>query len=429
VKVSLMDKKADKLAQLRSRAEAALKQAVSTPHISSQNIDEVVHELNVYHVELEIQLEDLQGAYQALAASQNKYANLFDFAPVGYVVTDMQGTVIKANLTASSVLGVERDTLEKTAFAEFITADFQDIYHLCRRAVLQTRLAQNCEVQLRRADGTIFHAQLSMDLPDQQADILQIAVTNTSVLKQVEETLRRLLAHEKKSNELRARVLSVIAHEFRTPLTVILSAVETLEQYGDRLSPEKKQKRYQSIRNFVWYLNDTVEDASSISELDDKPHLKPEKYDIFAFIEQITSDMRDLAKAGQQILLQFNASHDAEYVTWDQQLARRIIMNLLNNALNYSKESIHFYVECKDTVLLRVEDRGIGISEEDQLHIFEAFFRGKNTDFIHGTGIGLFVVKRAVEAHGGTIRCESRLGEGSTFIVELPRQVSVPLHM
>ncbi|MDX2139150.1 MAG: PAS domain-containing sensor histidine kinase [Chloroflexota bacterium] len=421
-----MDKKEDKLAQLRSRAETALKQAIAAPHAVPQDIDEVLHELNVHQVELEIQLEDLQQSYRALEMAQKRYANLFDFAPVGYIVTDRQGIVVNANLTMSSMLGVERETLEKRAFAEFITKDFQDIYHLSRRAVLQTRRADSCEAQLQRADGTIFHAHLNTDLPDPLAETLRTAVTNVSIIKQSEEVLSRALAHEKEINELRTRVLSVISHEFRTPLTIILSAAETLEHYGDQLPGEERTKRYQTIRNFVWYLNDTVHDASSISAIDDQPSLKLKTFDVLDFIRQLTHDMGIMAKEGQTIQLETTSLNEIEMVTWDQNLARRIIVNLLNNALIYSKEPVQCRVECQEKgVRLRVEDRGIGISAEDQKYMYEAFFRGKNTNFVHGTGIGLFVVQRAVYAHGGTIHCASRLGEGTSFTVELPRQVSV----
>lgn len=396
------------------------------PPTAVPNIDEVIHELNVYHVELEIQFEDLQQSYRALEMAQKRYASLFDFAPVGYIVTDRQGIVVNANLTMSSMLGIERESLEKRAFAEFITKDFQDIYHLCRRAVLQTRQAESCEVQLQRADGTIFHAHLNTDLPDQQAETLRTAVTNISTIKQAEEALRRALAHEKEINELRTRVLSVIAHEFRTPLTIILSAVETLEHYGDRLTDDKKKQRYQTIRNLVWYLNDTVQDTRSISTIDDQPSLKLETFDVLSVIRQLIHDMGIMAKDDQPILLEVTSAQDTETVRWDQNLARRIIMNLLNNALIYSSEPVHCYVECQEEVIrLRVADQGIGISAEDQKHMYEAFYRGKNTDFAHGTGIGLFVVHRAVQAHAGTIHCESQLGKGTTFTVELPRQVSL----
>jgi PAS domain S-box-containing protein len=422
-----MNSKESKLALLRRRAEVALQQSLAAPHTHEQNLDEVIHELNVYHIELEIQLEDLQQSYRELETAQNRYANLFEFAPVGYIVTDRQGSVVNANLTASRMLGVKREALESETFGRFIMPEFQDVYHLCRRAVQQTHQAESCEAQIQSADETIFYAQLNMDLPDLQAETLRIAITNISTVKLVEEALKQALVHEKEVNELQTHVLSVIAHEFRTPLTIILSMVETLDHYGSQLPDDKKQQRYQTIRNLVWYLNDTVEDARSIGSMDDQPlDLKLEVFDIIAFVRQIAHDMELMAKEGQTILLETNSLKEVEPVTWDQNLIRRIIMNLLNNALIYSSEQVHCYLECLDDIVrLRVEDHGIGISEEDQHYIYDAFYRGKNTAFIRGMGIGLFVAKRAVEAHGGIIQCESNLGKGTVFTIELPRKVSL----
>jgi PAS domain S-box-containing protein len=418
-----MNTNKDKLSQLRLRAEVALKHAVDVTMPTNLGVDELTHELNVYHAELEIQLEDLQHSYQALEAAQLRYASLFDFAPVGYIVTDRLGVVITANQTASSMLGVDRTILEKKAFIEFITTEFQDTYHLSRRSVLQTHRLQTAVVQLQRADGTVFHAQLDTDFPDPQGETLRTAITNISTIKQTEEALLRALAHEKEINDLRSRVLSVIGHEFRTPLTIILSAIETLDHYGDRLTTEARNKRFETIRNLVWYLNNTVEDAHDISSGDNHDSLKQETFDILAFVRQITHAMGIMAKAGQTIVLDVSAAHDIEWVTWDQHLTRRIVMNLLNNALKYSQGSVVCSLYCEDSVVrLSVADSGIGISEQDQNHIYEAFYRGQNTESTSGIGIGLFIVYRAVKAHGGTIRCESSLGKGTTFIVELPRQ-------
>lgn len=412
----------DKLAQLRSRAEAALKKVVDTAVPTHLGVDELMHELNVYHAELAIQLEDLQHAYQVLETAQRRYTSLFDFAPVGYLVTDRQGVVITANLTASTMLGVDRPILEKRAFAEFITPEFQDIYHLSRRSVLQSQRQQTTVVQLRWADGTVFHAQLDTDFPDHQAETLRTAITNISTIMQTKEALRRALAHEKQLNDLLSRMLSIIEHEFRTPLTIILSAVEMLERYGDRLTAEAKNQRYETIRNLVWHLNDTVADVRDISRLDDNSSLQRVTFDVLVFVRQIVHDMGSMAPDGQTIVLEVQAAHDRELVTWDQHLARCILMNLLNNALKYSQETVRCSLHCEDSLIrLSVADSGIGISEQDQQHIFQAFYRGQNTLESAGVGIGLYVVQRAVQAHAGTIRCESRLGEGTTFTVELPR--------
>ncbi|MBK8025470.1 MAG: sensor histidine kinase [Chloroflexi bacterium] len=117
----------------------------------------------------------------------------------------------------------------------------------------------------------------------------------------------------------------------------------------------------------------------------------------------------------------------SEEVSWDRGLARRILFNLLNNALKYSSQSVRLGLRCDaDMIHVQISDHGIGIVADDQAHVYEPFFRGKNTEFVHGTGIGLFIVQRAVQAMGGTIRFDSELTVGTTFFVDLPRHVTDP---
>lgn len=417
--------KHEKLAQLRSRAEAVLKQAVDSPAAAIQNIEEVAHELNVYHVELEIQLEDLQQSYSALEIAQERYTNLFDFAPVGYIVTDQLGIIQKANLTVSSMLSVRREDLEKANFAEFITMASRDVYHLCRRAVMSSRQSHACEVQAMRSDGSIFHAQLTIDLPDHASQTLRTAVTNITTIKQAEESLRRALNHEKEVNDIRLRVLNVIAHEFRTPLTIMLASVDALERYSDRMTPEQKQYRYQTMRNFVWHMNDTVHDARSVGSSNEPMQYNPSAFELLEYLRQLVRDVEVLAESDKRVVLTLNSPNETEMVTWDQHLLRRIVINLLQNALNYSKAPVDFSVTLEDdAVVMQITDHGIGISEADQEHMYELFFRGHNTEFIPGMGIGMYIVKRAVSAHEGSITCESQLDQGTRFTVRLPRQAS-----
>jgi signal transduction histidine kinase len=243
---------------------------------------------------------------------------------------------------------------------------------------------------------------------------------------QTEEALRRALTHEKNLNQIRLSVLTTISHEFRTPLATILSSVDILERYGDKLPEDRKLDHYQTIRGFVGYLNDTIQDATSIEQLNEAQHLVLETFDVIAFTRQLIDDTEQITTKSGMINFHLVAEHEQEVVRWDPSLYRRIVMNLLNNALKYSSGAIRCILECtENTICLQVEDHGDGIAQEDQKHIFEAFYRGKNAEFIPGIGIGLQVVQRAVEAHGGTIRFESQPEQGTTFMVEMPRRVSI----
>ena len=422
-----MNDKRDRLKQLRQRAEVAMKSMSTTVDTPTDDIDALVHELHVYHVELELQIEDLQQAYQQLETTRQKYKSLFTYAPISYVTTDFHGVILDANLLAVGILGKEPALLKNITFSEMVTEEYQDIYHLHRRAVINLHQPQNCELQIRRNDGTIFFAQLQTHLPDSKSKILYTAIIDISASKQVQDVLQHTLAHEKELNQLRTRVLSVIEHEFRTPLAAILSSIELLERYSDRMDDEKKSSRYRTIHNMIWYLNDIVQEIHSAQDLNNElPSLNPRPFELISFVRQLIADMLTLSQHERQILLQTDEPTDGGMVTWDENLLRRIVMNLINNALKYSIDEIVCHINMTvDTVHIKIEDRGAGISEEDQQYIYEAFYRGTSAEFISGTGIGLYVVAQAVKAHSGKVYCESIVDEGTTFHVELPRHVAL----
>ena len=427
LKAMHMNQKEAKLTQLRKDAEAALHKDAEKSSMPRDKVDEANHELNVYRIELEMQVEELQLANEATQAAQKRYANLFDFAPVGLIVTDANGIVSITNHTAMSMLQCERRDIENEPFAEFIIGDDKDLYHIHRRAVLSSSSVQNCEVRLMRADGSSFHAQLTTDLPDDNDDTLRTAITDISSIKEAEKALRQSLEYQYELNRLQARIISVVEHEFRTPLTVILASVELIERYDDKLTPERKHQLYQTVHNFVWYLNNTVQDVQVLQPVDQAITYKPHEFDLTRFVSQIAVDMSAMAKDGQSIKLDIDPTHDHDIVNWDENLLRRILMNTLNNAVKYSSEDVILKVDFEeDLIRFQISDQGIGISEQDMPHIYEAFYRGLNVDFIPGTGIGLYIVRKATEAQGGSIRCESRLGAGTSFIIEIPRWPAQP---
>jgi len=418
----------DRLKELREQAEKALKQGGTDKSFDNNDIEEIIHELEVHHVELQMQVSELQQAYERLDILQQQYASLFNQAPVGFIVTNRDGIIQNANFEASSMLGVENPSLKGSQFTDYVKVDHRDTYHLHCRACLREQHAQVCEVQLRRADGTVFYAKLRSHLRDGNSKTLHTAIHDITALKQTQEALQQSLQYQKEVNQLRNRVLSVIAHEFRTPLTGIMTSVELLSNYEDRLKPERKQKHYQTIKNYVWYLNDVVQEIRTAQEFYDHKHrMKLETFDLIVFASQLIEDIQVIDKSTNEIILQLDNAEDEESVTWDQNLVRRILINLLTNALKYSDDTVTCQIYgFKDTIRFVIKDKGMGISAKNQQHMYEAFYRGDNLDNIPGTGIGLYVVNQAVQAHEGHIACDSAPGQGTTFTVELPRHSTEP---
>jgi len=417
-----------KIQALRQRAERTLDAIDAVPEIHVGEIEDMVHELRVYHTELEFQLEDLRKANEQLTAAKERYANLFNFAPIGYVVTDTHGTIQEMNLTAEVLFGIEANDWQGRPLAELLHPDERETYHIHIRTVLRTDSVDETDVKVHGTDDTMFFARLTTQLHDNDTRTLRTAVMDISATKRAQETLERALAQQQEVNKLQERVLSVIAHEFRTPLAAIISSVDILDRYGDRISEEKKEQRHQQIRNLAWYLNDIVGDIHAVDASGrDLPSLRPGTFDLLPYVREIVSDIASLFKDEQKVVVEAGAISSPYRVTWDQSLLRRILSNLMSNATKYSDADVTCKIDTlDDSVRFQIADQGMGIPSEDLSHIYEPFYRGKNGEFQRGTGIGLYVVERAVTVHGGTIDCETQPGKGTTFTVVLPRHVPTP---
>jgi signal transduction histidine kinase len=284
------------------------------------------------------------------------------------------------------------------------------------------------DVKVHGADNTVFFARLTTQLHDDAERTLRTAVIDISATKRAQEALERALAQQQQVNKLQERVLSVIAHEFRTPLATIISSIELLDRYADRMPEEKKAQRRHQIRNLAWYLNDIVGDIHAVDASgSDLPSLKPITFDLLPYVKEIINDIAGLSEGEQQVVIEAEAIPLPYPVTWDQSLLRRILTNLLSNAKKYSDGMVTCKIDTLDeSVRFQVIDHGIGIPSEDLPHIYEPFYRGKNGNFQRGTGIGLYVAERAVTVHGGTIDCETQADKGTTFTVVLPLHVATP---
>ncbi len=230
------------------------------------------------------------------------------------------------------------------------------------------------------------------------------------------------LVRQKEINELKSRIITVVSHEYRTPLTTILSSAELLEQYSDKLSEEKKIRHLQRIVKAVNHLTALVEDMLDISQAEaGKLEFNPSPLDVEPFCRQLVEEVHK--SAGQEHSIVFLSLGDCSSCVVDEKLLRQIFTNLLSNAIKYSPQggTVHFKLRCQETTLVfQVRDEGIGIPEADQAHLFKPFERGSNIGTISGTGLGLAITKSLVELHGGQIAVDSAVGVGTTFTVTLP---------
>jgi signal transduction histidine kinase len=247
-------------------------------------------------------------------------------------------------------------------------------------------------------------------------------VRNYEVIKRYNQELeeRVSLEREKHLNELKSRFVSMASHEFRTPLTIILSSVSLIE-YHAGAGDEVLKKHLSKIKTSVHNLTSILGDFLSLDKLEqNKVEIEWENIDVTDFIREILEEAVVVQKRGQQIQT-FHAG-DA-FIRSDRKKLRYAFSNLLSNAIKYSPEGTFILLNTAvvgKTFTISVQDFGMGIPDEDQPHLFDKFFRGKNAAAIQGTGLGLTIIKRYVELLGGQIEVKSKANEGTTFSIQLP---------
>lgn len=219
----------------------------------------------------------------------------------------------------------------------------------------------------------------------------------------------------------RSRLLLPMAiHDLRNPLAVIKTSVDLLHRYGERMSEAERAKRFEHIVSNVHFMTKLFDDLLAIGKTDvQRPAAHFQRLDLPAFCHARVAEMTETSN--RQV--RFETTGECMSVTTDPDLLRHILTNLLENALRYSPADsiVTLTLTCQpDRVILSVQDQGIGIPAQDLPHLFEPFFRARNTTDVRGTGLGLTIVRQAVEALGGTIAVESVEGQGTTFTVTLP---------
>lgn len=271
-------------------------------------------------------------------------------------------------------------------------------------AVVQA-VAQRCAIALQA------------DRLEAQAQTLNIAQSPCT-----EAEPRTALVTERDQGELRSRFIGIAAHEFRTPLTTILSSAELLEHYRYRWSEEKQQVHLKRIQNAALHLSEMLDDILTICRAEaGKLEFNPMPMNLPRFCQNLVEDLQPTTKAGQAIALIYQG--DYTQVSLDERLLRHILTNLLSNAIKYSPRGskIQFSITCQThQVCFQIQDHGIGIPPEDRPHLFESFCRAANASDIPGSGLGLTIVKSCTELHGGQIQLRSELGKGTTFTVTIP---------
>ena len=253
---------------------------------------------------------------------------------------------------------------------------------------------------------------------------LRMAGTNVDITqrKRAEVELLSALQREKELSDMKSKFVSIASHELRTPLATILSSAELLEHYSDGLSADDKLKMLHGIQGAVKRMNAMIEDVLIIGKAEAGAlQFDPRPVDLGDLCRKVVEELRP--GVAKQHVIQYDKQFDRGNLNLDEKLLRHILTNLLSNAVKYSPPGTTVtlqLLERDNHALLEVADQGIGIPAEDQAHLFESFHRASNVGNRQGTGLGLVIVKKAVELHGGTIAIDSKVDAGTRISIQLP---------
>jgi PAS domain S-box-containing protein len=253
---------------------------------------------------------------------------------------------------------------------------------------------------------------------DERTHILKEALEK---LEQSQTELHEALDKERQLNEIKSRFVSLASHEFRTPLSAVLSSAALISKYTKEDEQEKRNKHIDRIKDSVKNLNDILEDFLSLGKLDEGRIITdPGEFNLREMINGTLADVKVVLKPGQKFIFDYEGE---EKINVDKNLLRNILINLISNAAKFSEEDTPITILAKsdnEKNIITVTDKGIGISKKDQEHLFTMFYRASNVTNIQGTGLGLHIVKRYLDLINGTVNLQSTLGKGTSITITFP---------
>ena len=414
-------KQEDQNIRLRDDAEKKLSQSTDAfTEIHSETPEELIHELRVHQIELEMMNEELRMANLASEAARDKYAELYDSAPVGYFTFTSDALISEANLTGASMLGVERRKLINCRFRKFVSSEYLDVWDSHFMGVLQHGEKQICDLEIRRADGSVFHAQLDSIRTDSDIEnpLIRCAVSDITERKHAEAERQKLedQLHQSRKMEAVGQLASGVAHDFNNLLFVIKGYAEMIryDVSENDLLCKNTDEILKAVERAVILIRQLM-----LFSRREAMNIKP--LNLNMLISDLLKMLRRLI--GEDISISFRPGSELKSVNADAGQLEQVIVNLCVNARDAMPDGGKIIIEtgnqipdadfCKrhdfsregQFVCLTVSDTGCGIPQEFQDRIFEPFFTTKEVG--KGTGLGLSAVYSIVRSHSGMVHLYS----------------------
>lgn len=367
---------------------------------------------------------ELRASAERLRESEARFSAAFHASPVLSAIARMDdGRFVEANEAFVAWSGYRRDDVLGRTSAE-LNLWVDSAARAAFWEELRTRgRVRHSECEMRNRRGAVHTALISADVIEinKQPHVLTVGLDITE-RKRAELGMWRALEQERELSQLKSNFVSMVSHEFRTPLGIILSSAQILSDYLDQLPEAERREHLEAIAKNSKRMAGLMEEVLVLSRVESgKLAYEPAPLDLPVFCRRLVEEVR--SATGGACPIAFIVGPDCAVARADERLLRHIFTNVLTNAVKYSTPGtpVEFRLEHESRhAVCRVRDRGIGIPEADLRRLFSAFHRGRNVGQVPGSGLGLVIVKRCVELHGGTIQVESQAGEGTTVTVRLP---------
>lgn len=385
---------------------------------------------------------------------------LFEYTTEGIIIANQSGTIIRANPSSEKLFGYDKGELLNQKIEILVPSKFSHTHEKHRDGYNKNphprSMGKGLDLYGKKKDGHEFPVEISLSHYKTNDEMFVIAfIIDRTERKEAEERIKRVnaelelkveertkilketlhqleaskdelsaaLEKEKELNDMKSRFVTMASHEFRTPLSTILSSASLIGKYKNTEEEEKRHKHVDRIKSAVTNMTLILNDFLSAGKLEEgKISVNLVSIDIPAYINESLNELSNFLKPGQVV----NYSHqgDKNFVC-DKQFLKNMIINLVSNASKFSSENKDIditTVNANNELQLIVKDSGMGIPADEQNDLFERFFRAKNALNIQGTGLGLSIVSKYVEVLKGTIKFESELNKGTTFYINLPLQ-------
>jgi len=398
--------------------------------------------------------------------NKHSFGQLFEAVSEGIIVVNTQQIVVASNTSANKMFGYQDNELIGEHLNTLIPQKYHHQHHHHVSEFMQSsehrQMGHGRDLYGLRKDGSHFPVEAGLNPFEQEghhyvmAMIIDITIRKKqekqilelnnqlehkiekrtkqlrkTVLeledeivkrKEAENKIKESLRKERELNELKTKFLSLVSHEFKTPLSGILTSTTLIGKYTESEQQEKREKHLKTIKSKVKYLNNILDDFLSVERLETgKVSYKFSDFPLSKVINEVIYDANMLLKDGQQI--NYPENIDDINLHFDEKILELILTNLINNAIKYSPENSLIDIQAfseKNWLEIQIKDEGIGIPEKEQKYIFKRYFRAENALLNQGTGIGLNIIKSHLENLGGNINFTSKENQGSTFTVQLP---------